>query len=82
MDEDCVRVTHGFDLSTVWDHITGPSGVRRHLILCFDGDRLRTVEYRDTEHYRITKDFLDAPERYFSTCLNSAMKSELQRLAF
>jgi predicted ATPase len=35
------------------------------VILSFDGDRLRTVEYRDTEHYRITKDFLDAPERYF-----------------
>lgn len=34
-------------------------------ILNFDGDRLRAVDYRDTEHYRITKDFLDAPERYF-----------------
>jgi predicted ATPase len=35
------------------------------VILSFDGDRIRTVEYRDTEHYKITKDFLDAPERYF-----------------
>lgn len=35
------------------------------VILSFDGDRLQTVAYRDTEHYRITKGFLDAPERYF-----------------
>jgi predicted ATPase len=35
------------------------------VILTFDGERLEQVDYRDTEHYRITKDFLDAPERFF-----------------
>jgi predicted ATPase len=34
-------------------------------ILSFDGDRPATVAYRDTEHYRITRDFLEAPERFF-----------------
>ena len=35
------------------------------VILSFDGERPEQVDYRDTEHYRITKDFLDAPERFF-----------------
>jgi predicted ATPase len=35
------------------------------VILSFDGERLEQVRYRDTEHYTITKDFLDAPERFF-----------------
>ena len=29
-----------------------------------DGDVLKTVAYKDTEQYKITKQFLDAPERY------------------
>jgi len=33
-------------------------------IFSFDGDTLEQVAYRDTEHYRITRDFLDAPERF------------------
>jgi predicted ATPase len=32
----------------------GPSGIER-------------VAYQDTEHYRITRDFLNSPERYFKT---------------
>jgi predicted ATPase len=34
-------------------------------ILSFDGDGLDSIAYRDTDHYRITRDFLEAPERFF-----------------
>jgi predicted ATPase len=27
-------------------------------------DGIEAVAYEDTEHYRLTRDFLDAPERY------------------
>ncbi|HYM02546.1 MAG TPA: AAA family ATPase [Stellaceae bacterium] len=33
-------------------------------ILSFDGDELRETSYRDTEHYRLTKAFLNDPERH------------------
>ncbi len=29
-----------------------------------DGDSIEEIGYRETEHYRLTKDFLNAPERY------------------
>ncbi len=35
------------------------------VLLSLDGDSIREVGYRETEHYRITRDFLNAPERYF-----------------
>jgi predicted ATPase len=31
----------------------------------FDGDGIEPIDYQDTEHYRVTRDFLNAPERYF-----------------
>jgi len=34
-------------------------------ILSLDGAGIRPVRFEDTEHYRITKDFLDAPERFY-----------------
>lgn len=34
-------------------------------VLSFSDDGINEVEYRDTEHFRLTKDFLHAPERYF-----------------
>lgn len=34
-------------------------------ILDFDGDHIAEVGYEDTDHYNITKDFLNARERYF-----------------
>lgn len=34
-------------------------------ILSLDGDQIESIAYQDTEHYRLTRDFLDAPERYF-----------------
>ena len=34
-------------------------------LFSLDGDAMEEVAYLDTEHYRITRDFLNAPERYF-----------------
>jgi predicted ATPase len=34
-------------------------------ILSFDGQQVSEIAYRDTEPYRITRDFLEAPERFF-----------------
>jgi predicted ATPase len=35
------------------------------VLFSLDGDAMQEVAYRDTEHYRVTRDFLNAPERYF-----------------
>jgi len=35
------------------------------VLFSLDGDAIREIAYRDTEHYRVTRDFLNAPERYF-----------------
>jgi predicted ATPase len=34
-------------------------------ILSLDGGEIRSVSYQDTDHYRVTKDFLNAPERFY-----------------
>jgi len=34
-------------------------------LLSFDGGRITPIALEDTSHYRITKDLLDAPERYW-----------------
>jgi predicted ATPase len=41
------------------------------LILSFDGETPTPVAYRETEHYQITRDFLEAPERFFRHLLSS-----------
>jgi predicted ATPase len=35
------------------------------VLFSMDGDSIREVPYRETEHYRVTRDFLNAPERFF-----------------
>lgn len=35
-----------------------------------DGDTIREVAYRETDHYIVTRDFLNAPERYFRHLFN------------
>jgi predicted ATPase len=35
------------------------------VLFSFDGDGIQQIDYQDTEHYRVTRDFLNAPERYF-----------------
>jgi predicted ATPase len=34
-------------------------------VLSLDGGTMRSVSYRDTEHYQVTRDFLNAPERFY-----------------
>ncbi len=36
-------------------------------VISLDGGEFREVDYRETDHYRITRSFLEAPERYFRT---------------
>jgi len=35
------------------------------VLLSLDGDAICAVRYKDTDHYRVTKQFLDSPDRYF-----------------
>lgn len=34
------------------------------VIYSMDGDRIQAVDYKDTDHYLITRDFLNSPERF------------------
>jgi predicted ATPase len=43
-------------------HFAGLPGCRHFLL---DEEGITKVKYRDTEHYQITKSFLDNPEYYF-----------------
>jgi len=36
------------------------------VLFSLDSDAIRELDYRETEHYRITRDFLNTPERYFA----------------
>jgi predicted ATPase len=38
-------------------------------IFSLDGDAIEPIEYRETRHYLITRDFLNAPERFFKHLL-------------
>ena len=35
-------------------------------LFSLDGDSVRPIAYRDTDHYLVTRDFLNAPERYLN----------------
>jgi predicted ATPase len=37
----------------------------RAVLFSLDGDSIREIAYRDTEHYLVTRDFLNSPDRYF-----------------
>ena len=34
-------------------------------VLSLDNGRISEVDYRETEHFRLTRDFLNAPERFY-----------------
>lgn len=34
-------------------------------VLSFDGGTIQEVDYRDTDHYRLTRSFLESPDRFF-----------------
>jgi predicted ATPase len=36
------------------------------VVFDLDGDRIREVDYRETKHFLICRDFLNAPERFFA----------------
>ncbi|MGZ5957969.1 MAG: hypothetical protein ACXWLI_06095 [Myxococcaceae bacterium] len=38
-------------------------------LLRLDGERIEAVAYRDTEHYALTRDFLNDPDRYLRRLL-------------
>ena len=49
------------------------------VLFSLDGDTIEKVAYRDTDHYLLTRDFLNSPERYFRHLFRSEEHtSELQ----
>lgn len=42
----------------------------------FEDDGIRAVAYRETEHYRVTKEFLNAPERVFRHLFSDEEESD------
>jgi predicted ATPase len=40
------------------------------VIFGLDGEAIREVPYRETDHFRITRDFLNAPERFLRHLLD------------
>jgi predicted ATPase len=47
-------------------------------VLSLDGGALAEVDYRDTEHFRLTRDFLNAPERFYRHLLDEGEGAEDQ----
>jgi predicted ATPase len=45
-------------------------------VLSLDGGKFSEVDYRETEHFRLTRDFLNAPERFFRHLLTEGGEGE------
>jgi predicted ATPase len=45
-------------------------------LLSMDGPEIRPVAYHDTDHYQVTKQFLDSPERFFKHLFADAADAE------
>lgn len=45
-------------------------------IYSLDGDSIRQVECHETEHFRVTRDFLNAPERYLKRLFEDTEKAD------
>ncbi len=41
------------------------------ILFSLDGDEIQKIAYSETEHYIVTRDFLNAPERYFRHLFNT-----------
>lgn len=39
-----------------------------------DGGAIQAVDYRETDHFRVTRDFLDSPERFFRYLFDDAVE--------
>jgi predicted ATPase len=46
------------------------------VLFSLDGDSIREIAYRETEHYLVTRDFLNSPERYFKHLFRDASDEE------
>jgi len=44
----------------------------RATLLSLDGDSIQEIAYADTRHYKLTKEFLDSPERFFKHLFDSS----------
>jgi predicted ATPase len=42
------------------------------VLLSLDADSIQQIAYNETDHYRVTKDFLNAPERFFKYLLDNS----------
>lgn len=45
-------------------------------IFSLDGGQIRPVTYQETDHFQITRDFLNAPERYYRHLLEEGDQPE------
>ncbi len=46
------------------------------VLFSLDGDEIREVAYHDTEHFRVTRDFLSCPERFFKHLFGGESEEE------
>jgi predicted ATPase len=46
------------------------------VLLSLDGNEIRRVQYTDTEHYKVTKQFLASPQRYFRYLFSEGSDNE------
>jgi predicted ATPase len=46
------------------------------VLFSLDGDTIREIAYRESEHYLLTRDFLNSPERYFKHLFDTAGDEE------
>ena len=46
------------------------------VLFSFDGDTIREIAYRESEHYLLTRAFLNSPERYFKHLFDSTSDQE------
>jgi predicted ATPase len=47
-------------------------------VLSLDGGKIEEVDYRETEHFRLTRDFLNAPERFYRHLLEDSESADDQ----
>jgi predicted ATPase len=45
-------------------------------VLSLDGGALTEIDYRETEHFRLTRDFLNAPERFYRHLLEDQVADD------
>ena len=46
------------------------------VLFSLDGDTIREIAYRETDHYLVTRDFLNSPERYFKHLFSAPRDEE------